>query len=84
MASVYDLSLRQLKRKYIEAQKKAWKYQNKINKSHYTRTYDPYNVIKDHQKSLGWWQRRGVNFGHELRRREVWLIDPSRHNQTNI
>lgn len=84
MTTTYDMSLKQLQKAYIKAQKKVWRYQRKMEKSKWTRTYDPYGTYKHYASIQEEWKRSGINVAHELKRREVWLIDPGLHNRVNI
>lgn len=84
MTSTFDMSLKELKRHFIKAQKKVWRLQRKIDKSQYTGTYDPYGTLRSQREDLQRWKRWGINTAYELKRREVYLIDPGKHNQTNI
>jgi hypothetical protein len=82
--AVGEMSLDDLKRAYIRAQKKLWGYQVKIANSRYNTGYDPYGYIKSWTSSLNWWKRRATNTLYELERRGAWMATNRDYNQTNM
>lgn len=78
------LSLRTLKRAYIKAQRKVWKYQIKLAKTSYNSHSDPYGIYRSYQSNLQWWKRRATDTLYELERRGAWMATNRDHNQVNM